>query len=189
MRCTTTLIFTVLLVLPGCKNPEGAPARSQAATASDGTTAAVATVSASAPNNGSANTAHPNVAMPPKASASPVATTSAGGPASGTVHGWSEEVTLTGTLIEKEVLSAKGGSIKTTFLKLDAPIGVHDDKSGEKLGNYDGERELWYARDGKPVPPGILGKRVTFRGRLNPMQTAHHHSNVWLTGEVTPSVR
>jgi hypothetical protein len=158
-------------------NSECAPAGAQAAKASDTSTAAVATADASATtNDASASSVHPDAATPPAASAS------------GSVYGWSDVVSLTGTLIEKEVLSARGGSIKTTFLVLDVPISVHD-KSGEKLGNCDGERELWYAAEGKPSAPGIVGKRVTFRGRLNPMQTAHHHSNVWLTGDVTPLVR
>ena len=160
MRSGTTLLLAAVLAVSACKNTEGASSASRPSQAS-GTSTPVTTVSAAAPESAPA-------AASPK------------------VYRWTDEVTLTGTLVEKEVLSAKGGSIKTTFLELDAPISVHDEPSGEKFGTYDGERELWYAKDGKPLPPDMIGKRVTFHGRLNPMQTGHHHSNVWLTGDVTP---
>lgn len=99
---------------------------------------------------------------------------------------WTDQVTLTGRLVKKDVLSARGGTIKTTFLILDEPISVEDTPGAapaETFGSYEAERELWYA--GATDTASLLGKRVTYRGPLNPMQTGHHHSNVWLSGDLT----
>jgi hypothetical protein len=165
--------FVLVSFAAACSRPakeEPAAARTAPETSVTRATVTTATASASAS------------AAPARASASAAASA---GPGRATVYRWSDPVTLTGTLIEKEVLSAKGGSLETTFLKLDRPISVHD-KPGEQFGSYDGESELWYAGESKDASR-LIGKRVTFKGSLNPMQTGHHHSNVWLTGDLAPA--
>lgn len=48
-------------------------------------------------------------------------------------------------------------------------------------------REAWlsYNKADKASVAKLIGKKVTYKGTLEPSQTAHHHSNPWLDGTVT----
>ena len=122
----------------------------------------------------------------PTVSAKPVVTFASAKPVAssrplGKVYDYKDTVTLTGTIVQRSVESSRGGAFDTQFLILDTPISVHGDPGYD----HDNERELWYA--GTSDAKALVGKRVVYKGGLEPMRTGHHHSNVWLTGDLTPA--
>lgn len=107
-------------------------------------------------------------------------------------YSWTDKVTLSGTIIEKSVASARGGAIKTLFLVPDQPVDLRAGRVDASETAVTGARELWIGnvvdKSGKSakIPHSLVGKKVTFQGHFEPSTTGHHHSHPWLEGQITP---
>ena len=104
-------------------------------------------------------------------------------------YAWTDEVRLTGKVIEKSVESARGGTIKTIFLAVDRPVDIRKGRPNTNETEIKGARELWIGNvldaSGKPAKDGgkgLVGKTVSFRGHFQTSDTGHHHSHPWLQG-------
>lgn len=106
-------------------------------------------------------------------------------------YDWKDEVTLTGTVIERTVESARGGTIKTPFLVPDQPVDLRKGRPNSSETEIKGSRELWIGNildaDGKLTKApyaSFVGKKVTFRGHFEPSETGSHHSHPWIQGQL-----
>jgi hypothetical protein len=129
------------------------------------------------------------IAMPaPKPSATvaasaPTAAPSASAAPAGGAYFWNEVAVVEGTLVQKQIEYSPGPVPVVVF---DHPITIKP-KAGDSTPALAGAKEAWlsYNKIDKAAVAKLVGKKVTYRGTLEPMQTAHHYSNPWLDGTVT----
>jgi hypothetical protein len=175
MRTSTWGLGLFVVVALGCDTKGAAKAESDAAPVvsapvlSPSSSQAAATVESAAPS---------------------AAVSAAAAPARAATYGWTDEPTLTGTLTQKEVASAKGGTLKTPFLVLDAPISLRKGRPEANETEVSGIRELWIGnlRDesGKfsKLPDSAYGTKASLKAKFQPESTGHHHSNPWIDGRL-----
>lgn len=120
----------------------------------------------------------------PRASASSVPSAAASG-GQPVVFAFPEIVTLTGTLQQRPIGYSPGPVPVVVF---DAPFRL-ESKVGApaQTSPLPDVREAWlsYNNADKASVAKLVGKKVTFHGTVNRMETAHHHSDPWLDGKVT----
>lgn len=170
MKLTTNAVGLSLVALAvGCTPKE--------ATATDA--GAMATASATAAVTAAAPPATMSAAAPAHAPA-PAPSASA---ASGTGYFWNEQTVIEGTLVSKQIQYSNGPVPVVVF---DHAITIKP-KAGDDTPALPGAKEAWLSYNGidKAAVTKLIGKKVTYKGMLNPSQTAHHLSNPWLDGSVT----
>lgn len=105
--------------------------------------------------------------------------------ASGAVNGrypWSPVIVqVPGKLVRKQL--EYSGGLNVPVVVFDPPIRMQE-RPG--MGSRGLVREAWLSYNGisKDEVNKLIGKKVLYKGELNPMQTAHHMSDPWLDGTV-----
>jgi hypothetical protein len=164
----------MLALSVGCKPKTEAAAEDASATA---TSSAMATPTASSAAKAPEKAPVHSAAV--AASATPSPSASAGG----TTYVWSDAAVVEGTLLQKQIEYSPGPVPVVVF---DHPITIKA-KPGDSTPTLANAKEAWlsYNKIDKAAVAKLVGKKVTYRGTLEPMQTAHHYSNPWLDGTVT----
>jgi len=99
---------------------------------------------------------------------------------------WSDEVTLVGTVVERSVMSARGGSIETLFLVPNVAVNLRKGRPNTNESAVTAARELWLGEvAGVANAKAVVGKKVVFRGHFEASTTGHHHSHPWLRGQLS----
>jgi hypothetical protein len=165
MNSTNRALFLVAL-LAGCQPNNKATDDAGATT----TPSATATAALSVPAPSASVVAS---AQPPAPAAS----------AKGAAYVWSQEAVVEGMLVQKQLEYSPGPVPVVVF---DHPITINP-KAGDSTPTLANAKEAWlsYNKIDKAAVAKLVGKKVTYRGVLEPMQTAHHYSNPWLDGTVT----
>lgn len=177
---TNAAFGVLLLLLPvGCKpTSDVAPASGVSGVT---TTAASATPAPTVASAAPAPTAAPTHSATVAASAKAPSPSSS---AAGAGYFWNEPtVVVEGTLVHK---LSEFSSAPVPVVVFDHPITIKP-KAGDDTPPLVGAKEAWLSYNGidKAAVTKLYGKKVTYKGALNPSQTAHHLSNPWLDGTIT----